>query len=297
MRQGARRSSVIPMPPLAETPRRTHILPKGVSDARTGFSVVPHHLSPTHGPAMYDPVPTRFRTAAKLELVPEVRPPAQLPPLPAVDWSSIGARPPVVRPQLWDPDSALPKVDAVILTWTFAEGAALSRVFGGGDHPTPPDAGDDPRNRGGPKSPAWQDNWQYYRHNYTAVESSLPAGAPSLTAKAWGSGCLVDLPGRGQTVLLFKSDMHLSTDKSTDPLAFLVKQLSDESKPDLTLTIGPAGGTKLTATLGSVVAANTAKFDLTGDLATRDFNQKTFGNDWTPDPASLASIHPLLLQI
>ncbi len=246
---------------------------------------------------MHDPLPTRFRTHAMLELVPKVRPPAQMPPLPPVGWSSIGAKPPVVRSERWDPDSALPKVDAVILTWTTAEGAALSHVFGGSDDPTPPDAGDEPRSRSGPKSPAWQDHWQYYRHNFTAVESNLPAGAPSLTAKAWGYGCLVDLPGRGKTVLLLKSDMHLSTDQSTDPLGFLVKQLIDESKPDLILTIGTAGGTKLTDTLGSVVAANTAKFDLTGDLATRDFNQKSFGNDWTPNPTLLASIHPLLLRI
>jgi nucleoside phosphorylase len=243
---------------------------------------------------MYDPLPTRFRTDAVVEPVSKVRPPTDLPPLPAVNWSSIGAKAPVLRPDSWDPESALPKVDAVILTWTTSEGAALSHVFGAGNDPSP-NAGDDPSKRSGPKSPGWQDHWQYYRHNYSTVESSLPRGAPSLTAQAWGFGCLVELPGSGKTVLLFKSDMHLSTDNSTDPLGLLVKQLIDECQPALILTIGTAGGTKLTDTLGSVVAANTAKFDLSGNLATRPFNQKSFGNDWAPNPSSLASINPLLL--
>jgi nucleoside phosphorylase len=246
---------------------------------------------------MHDPLPTRFQAHTMPALAPKARPPAKLPPLPAVDWSTIGAKPPVVRRDRWDSDSALPKVDAVILTWTVAEGAALSHVFGGGDDPTPHESGAEPWKRNGPKSPAWQDHWQYYRHDFTEVEHSLPKGAPSLTAKAWGYGCLVDLPGSGKITLLLKSDMHLSTDKSTDPLEFLVKQLIDECKPDLLLTIGTAGGTKLTDTLGSVVVANTAKFDLAGELATREFNHKSFGNDWTPDAASLASINPLLLEI
>lgn len=252
---------------------------------------------------MHDPFPTRFQLPTRvhphavLAEVPRARPPPALPPLPVVDWSAIGAKPPVVRRDRWDPDAALPEVAAVILTWTVAEGAALSHVFGGGDDPTPPDSGAEPWKRAGPKSPAWQDHWQYYRHNFSEVERSLPKGAPSLTAKAWGYGCLVDLPGNGKTVLLLKSDMHLSTDKSTDPLAFLVRQLIEECRPGLVLTIGTAGGTKLIDTLGSVMVANTAKFLLTGDLAGRDFNHKSFGNDWTPDPASVAVIDPLLLEI
>jgi nucleoside phosphorylase len=246
---------------------------------------------------MYDPLPTRFRTQAITGPAPEVRPPTNLPPLPPVDWSSIGARPPLLRPDHWSPDSPLPKVDAVIITWTTAEGAALSHVFGAGDGTTPPGAGQDARTRSRPKSPAWQDTWQYYRHNYSQVEHELPPGVPSLAAKAWGFGCLVELPASGKSVLLFKSDMHLSTDKSTDPLAALVTQLIDESKPDLLLTIGTAGGTKLTDTIGSVVVANSAKFELSGNLATRSFNQKSFGNDWTPNPSTLDSITPLLLKI
>lgn len=245
---------------------------------------------------MHDPFPTRFQAHAQAE-VPKVVPPAGLPPLPAVDWSAIGASAPVVRLDQWDHDSALPRVDAVVLTWTVAEGAALSHVFCGAADPTPHAAGAEPWRRPGPKSPAWQDHWQYYRHNFGAVEHQLPRGAPSLTAKAWGYGCLVDLPRSRTTALLLKSDMHLSTDESTVPLQRLVTQLIEECRPDLLLTIGTAGGTKLTDTLGSVVAANTAKFDLTGNLSSRDFNHKSFGNDWTPEATSLASIEPLLLEI
>jgi len=117
-----------------------HASPRGDSVV-TAYSPAIHQ--PT-APAMYDPLPTRFRTQAVVEPAPKVRPPTDLPPLPAVNWSSIGAKAPVLRPDSWDPESALPKVDAVILTWTTSEGAALSHVFGAGNDSSP-NAGDDPR--------------------------------------------------------------------------------------------------------------------------------------------------------
>ena len=60
-----------------------------------------------------------------LELVPKVRPPAQMPPLPAVGWSSIGAKPPVVRSERWDPVLTDNGYDIADTNGTFAEYVCL----------------------------------------------------------------------------------------------------------------------------------------------------------------------------
>ncbi len=199
-----------------------------------------------------------------------------MPPLPVVDWGSIGAnKPKLVTGTDWNPDTNTIQVDMVIMTWTSAEWAAFDHVFCNSDQEMP---------YAYYENEYWHDGWQYYHNGWDKIEGELTSKSPSKTHKAWGSARIVEFPSNGKKALLFKSDMHISTDGPDLPLRNMVQQLIDDFKPKFVFTIGTSGGSRVHDCIGTVNITNAARFDLSGEFEPKHypFNHKTFENDWEP---------------
>ena len=213
-----------------------------------------------------------------------------MPDLPVVDWSSIGQDPPVlVTDKDWNPDTNTIPVDLVIITWTSAEWAAFDHVFCDSGQPMPYEYYE---------NESWKDPWKYYHTGWETIESELPSSAPSQTHKAWGSCRIVEFPSNGQKALLFKSDMHISTDGPELPLRNMVEQIISGFSPSMILTIGTAGGSRLQDNLGTANITNAARFDLTGEFEPchYPFNHKTFTNSWEPQTDLLDNAKSLFME-
>ncbi len=213
-----------------------------------------------------------------------------MPDLPVVDWGTIGAEAPTsVTNEDWDPNTNTIAVDTVIITWTGAEWAAFDHVFCNSGSPMPYKYYE---------NESWRDPWKYYSNNWDSIKDELPSDAPSLTHSAWGSCRIVQFPSNGKKALLFKSDMHISTDGPKLPLRNMMQQIISDFSPSLILTIGTAGGARVRDNLGTVNVTNAARFDLTGEFVPCDypFNHKTFSNAWSPDTTLLDSVKSLLME-
>jgi hypothetical protein len=235
-----------------------------------------------------EPIPRRLGEELHRELLDRIRIETS-PPLPVVNWASIGqSEPTIIQEDPRDPPDPLPRADAIIITWTEAEWAALDHVMCDSGREMPCNFDDDPE---------WKNRWHFYSRGWDRIRDALPPNAPSLEHQAWGKFCRVKLPANDKTALLFKSDMHISTDGETLPLRDLIRNIIEDVSPnlDLFLTIGTAGGTRTEDFLGTTNISNTAKFDLSGDLSKYDFNHKEFTNNWTPDRSLLDTVNPLLV--
>jgi len=141
---------------------------------------------------------------------------------------------------------ALPKADVLVVTWTVDEGHALSRVL------TP---GKDSRN-----------DYRSYTHNYSAISRKMRKGSPAVEAKRLGAYWTTKI-GR-KTVVVFKSDSHLSQDTKTLPKKGgtlpnedVWKQIIEEVNPKLVITTGTAGGIGKDFEVGDVIVSPIIRFD------------------------------------
>jgi hypothetical protein len=132
---------------------------------------------------------------------------ANTPPLPAINWASVGAQ----GPQLLTTPSQLPQADAVVITWAESEWAAMQQVFCNGNATMAYSKGSES---------SWS-GWVKYED-----------GAPSELGY-WGYYRLVRV-GAAQ-VLLFKSNAHYAASKGEQDLEGLVNRLLQIVKPELIL--------------------------------------------------------------
>lgn len=138
------------------------------------------------------------------------------------------------EPQPWAagetprPGDALPRADVLVVTWTVAEHEALADVL----------------------TPGFGRNtWARYARRFE--DHYLPqirGGAPAIRAGRLGSYFRTRIAGRD--VLCFKSELHLNQDgkrtgpgRATLPVKDLFRQLIEEVRPDLVITVGTAGAT------------------------------------------------------
>ncbi len=222
--------------------------------------------------------------------------------LPIIDWQSTGVdhlTPTVVPTPVPEAYHPLPPADAVVITWTSAEWDALHYVFSTelGALPKDPD-----------NNKSWRKKWHLYaRDFYTAQQTlwtrrlisanrNVPLGAPALTSGGWGRYCLVTVGGL--RVLLFKSDLHLNQDGEQLPLLRLCRQIIVDSRPQLILSIGTAGGVQTQHILGDVVVTARAKFRLSDEFENAVFNGRLYqDSSWTPSLQYLDQAHQLLMDV
>jgi nucleoside phosphorylase len=156
---------------------------------------------------------------------------------------------------------ALPKADALVVTWTVEEGHALSRVL------TP---GKDSRN-----------DYVSYKHNFARISKKMRKGCPALKASRLGAYWTAKIGKK--SVVVFKSDSHLSQDTKkapkpgeTLPNEDVWQQIIAEVRPSIIITTGTAGGIGKTCEVGDVVVSPIVRFDCLKWLKKEPFAHEDF---------------------
>jgi nucleoside phosphorylase len=135
--------------------------------------------------------------------------------------------------------AALPRADVLVVTWTVDEGHALSRVL------TP---GKDSRN-----------DYISYTHNYAKISQDMRNGCPAKEAKRLGAYWTAKIGGK--SVVVFKSDSHMSQDGPKMPNIEVWRQIIEEVRPKLVITTGTAGGIGTAVEVGDVLVSSIVTFD------------------------------------
>jgi hypothetical protein len=174
-------------------------------------------------------------------------------PLKPIPWpKGLAPRPAKRQPK------KLPAADVLVVTWTAAEAAALADVL------TP-----------GVESRVWA----RYADRWTTYEHQLTWRSPARFSKCLGQWALSEIGGR--RALLFKSDLHLSTDAESLPVRALWAQLVEAVEPKLVISTGTAGGIGTATQLGDVFITNGAKFNCQQRFRSEPFAQQRFlGKPW-----------------
>ena len=204
--------------------------------------------------------------------VPQASGISNTPPLPIIDYAAVGQSAPVL---LTTPSGALPKANAIVITWAEAEWAAMEQVFCSGATTMP---------YNDRKKSNWS-GWEIYNKD-------LLSGAPSGWNE-WGSYRLVEIGGK--PVLLFKSNTHLDY-PGTSFLEALIKLLIADVAPTLILSIGTAGGARTSDHVGTVRAVSAGTlYDAKEPAA----DWPDYKNSWTATDTLLtnAGFSKLLLPI
>jgi nucleoside phosphorylase len=148
----------------------------------------------------------------------------------------------------------LPQADVLVVTWTVDEGHALSRVL------TP---GKDSRN-----------DYRPYTHNFARLSRKMRNGCPALLAKRLGTYWKTAI---GKTsVVVFKSDSHMSQDGPQLPNRDVWQQIIAEVRPKLVLTTGTAGGIGKQFQVGDVIVSPIVRFDCLTKFKNKPFHKAHF---------------------
>ena len=205
-----------------------------------------------------------------------------LPPLPKIDWQSIGQEAPTpVVIHYGGPEAALPSADIVIITWTSAEWSAFDHVFLNSDC------------SGGQSDRQLEKDWHFYSRG-------APTNGKKDDSSLWGYYRMVRIKTAGgseKDVLLFKSDTHLAYWPWIDGLVQLLGHIIDETKPDRLYSIGTAGGPTLQEKLGDTAITNAGHLRLKlKENKHVDYNHQTFAcKTWFPALGLLPAVEKHLL--
>jgi len=146
-------------------------------------------------------------------------------------------------------NAPLPHADVLLVTWTVDEGHALSRVL------TP---GKDSRN-----------DYHSYTHNYARIAKKMRNGCPAREAKRLGAWWTTKIGGK--SVVVFKSDSHMSQDGPKLPNIDVWQQIVGEVQPKLVITTGTAGGIGRQFEVGDVIVSPVVRFDCTQKFKNQAF--------------------------
>jgi hypothetical protein len=150
----------------------------------------------------------------------------------------------------------LPAADVLLVTWTVDEGHALSRVL------TP---GKDSRN-----------DYTPYTKNFSSIAKKMRPGCPALLAKRLGAFWTTSIDGK--SVVVFKSDSHISQDGPQLPNIDVWSQIVQDVRPKLVITTGTAGGIGKQFEVGDVVVSPVVRFDFTSKFRREPFAHRSFSS-------------------
>ena len=230
----------------------------------------------------YDPSQPqqRFRNAG-LEAA-FLAPAAQLPH--TIPWPA-GAAPTAIpltpAPAPADDLSRFKGYDAVAVTWTSAEAAAMATLLT-------------------PNNPT--STWYLYRHN---VEQYIPLvtggvapfneNTPEM-ARYYHTLALYFPCQIGKAkVLLVKSGLHLDYDGPATPVKKLMTEIAQAVQPKLFITTGTGGGIGSNVMLGDVIIAGTVRFDCRTQFKNEPWCNASFSPSKLP-AGTLEAITPALTQ-
>jgi hypothetical protein len=172
--------------------------------------------------------------------------------------------------------------DAVVMTWTAAEAAALAALFTPNHLPS---------------------QWYEYRHGVNDYIPLVTGGRAPFNDKQadmaryyHSLGLYYPCTIGKAKVLLFKSGLHLAYDGPHTPLKKLVTELAQTIKPKVVITTGTGGGIGKTTALGDIAIAPIIKFDCTTQFKSEPWAKATYKSSPLPSGA-LKAITPALLDV
>ena len=151
---------------------------------------------------------------------------------------------------------ALPRADILLVTWTVDEGHALSRVI------TP---GKDSRN-----------DYVSYTRNFSKLAKKMRAGCPALKAKRLGAYWTAKIAKK--TIVVFKSDSHMSQDGPKLPNIDVWRQIIEDVQPKLVITTGTAGGIGADFEVGDVIVSPIVRFDCIQKFKSKPFRKAHYSS-------------------
>jgi hypothetical protein len=151
---------------------------------------------------------------------------------------------------------SLPTADVLVVTWTVDEGHALSRVL------TP---GKDSRN-----------DYRPYTHNFASISKKMRPGCPALELKRLGTYWTTKIGAK--SVVVFKSDSHMSQDGPKLPNIDVWRQIISEVRPRIVITTGTAGGIGKQFEVGDVVVSPIVRFDCIAKFKNEPFHDAHYSS-------------------
>ncbi|MFZ3218154.1 MAG: hypothetical protein WA192_19015 [Candidatus Acidiferrales bacterium] len=192
------------------------------------------------------------------------------------------AAPLSAAPAATDDLSKFSGYDAVVLTWTAAEAAALAALF------TP-----------GFLTAAWYE----YRHNVqayiplvTGAQAPFDDTRPDMARYYHSLGLYFPCRIGNARVLLIKSGLHLDYDGPQCPVKKLVAEIVQAVRPKLLITTGTGGAIGKQVELGDVVLAGHTRFDCTRQFKSEPWATASYQTSPLP-AAALPAILPALTQV
>ncbi|HTZ76794.1 MAG TPA: hypothetical protein VMC10_02740 [Stellaceae bacterium] len=153
-------------------------------------------------------------------------------------------------------DKPLPQADVLVVTWTVDEGHALSRVL------TP---GKDSHN-----------DYVPYTHNFAALAKKMRKGCPALELGRLGAYWTTSIGSK--SVVVFKSDSHMSQDGPDLPNIDVWQQIISEVRPKLVITTGTSGGIGKEFEVGDVIVSSIVRFDCISKFKKEPFAQDSYAS-------------------
>jgi Phosphorylase superfamily len=203
----------------------------------------------------------------------------------AVPWPTAGKPVPAPlnpAPAESDDLSKFHGYDAIVVTWTAAEAAALAALLTPDHLPS---------------------TWYEYRHNVASYVPLVtghraPFNDKQADMARYYHSLGLYFPCRiGKArVLLFKSGLHLDYDGPAVPVRKLMTELAQTVRPKVFITTGTGGGIGKEVALGDVVIAGQAKFHCTTQFKTQDWASASYKTSTLPKGA-LELITPTLTKV
>ncbi len=172
--------------------------------------------------------------------------------------------------------------DAVVVTWTAAEAAALAALFTPDYLPS---------------------RWYEYRHDVAAYVPLVTGARAPFNSRAADMaryyhtlGLYLPCTIGAARVLLFKSGLHLAYDGPATPVRRLMAEIAQTVQPKVMITTGTAGAIGADVLLGDVVVARQTRFDCTTQFKKQTWAQESYQTSALPAGA-LAAITPDLTRV
>jgi nucleoside phosphorylase len=172
--------------------------------------------------------------------------------------------------------------DAVVVTWTAAEAAALAAMLTPDYLPS---------------------RWYEYRHDVAAYlplvtgsRSPFLSTSSEMTRYYHSLGLYMPCRIGKARVLLFKSGLHLDYDGPATPVRKLMTELAQVIGPKVFITTGTGGGIGSDVKLGDVVIAARTRFDCVTQFQSEPWHDASYATSALPDGA-LQAITPELTRV
>jgi hypothetical protein len=121
-----------------------------------------------------------------------------------------------------------------------------------------------------------RNDYRPYTHNFASISRKMRPGCPALQAKRLGAYWTTRIGAR--SVVVFKSDSHMSQDGPKLPNIDVWSQIISEVHPKIVITTGTAGGIGKQFEVGDVVVSPIVRFDCISKFKSEPFKDAHYSS-------------------